>query len=114
MTIDEYFDCGTSTAMERPIFQAVMAHLETLGPLHVEAVSVGIFIKKSGTFVELRPMARWVALSFDLPRTVSHPRIARRPIVHGAMAWHVVNLKTAEDVDAQVLDWLSESYAAVT
>ena len=29
--------------------------------MHVEPVSVGIFIKSTGSFVELRPMTRWVA-----------------------------------------------------
>ena len=54
MTLDEYFSTGPER--ERPIFDAVMAHLGTLGEVHVEPVSVGIFIKKSGSFIELRPM----------------------------------------------------------
>ena len=60
-----------------PIFEAVMAHLETLGPVHVEPVSVGIFLKRSRSFAELRPMVRWVALWFRLTRKIDHPKIAR-------------------------------------
>jgi hypothetical protein len=111
MVLEEYF--GTGPGWERPIFEAVMAHLSTLGPLHVEPVSVGIFIKKSGTFVELRPMARWVALSFMVPRRIQHPRIARKPIASGALTYHVVNLRGPEDVDGTVRAWLSESYDAL-
>ena len=68
MTIDEYFSTGPPH--ERPIFDAVMSHVSTLGPVHVEPVSVGIFLKRSQTFAELRPKDHWVALSFSLPHAV--------------------------------------------
>ena len=74
MTLDEYFSTGPER--ERPIFEVVRAHLESLGPVHYEAVSVGILFKRARTFVELRPMVKWEALSFGLNRTVDHPRIA--------------------------------------
>lgn len=45
MSLDQYFSTGP--ARERSIFDAVMAHLETLGPVHVEPVSVGILLKRS-------------------------------------------------------------------
>jgi len=70
MSIEDYF--ATGPAREQPIFEAVMEHLATVGPVHVEPVSVGIFLKRSRSFAQLRPMTRWVALSFSLPRTVSH------------------------------------------
>jgi hypothetical protein len=41
----EYF--ATAAAFERPIFDALTASLEELGPVHVEPLSVGIFIKSS-------------------------------------------------------------------
>ena len=58
MSEAEYF--ATGPVHERPVFEAVMAHVETLGPVHVEFVSVGIFLKRARTFAELRPMERWV------------------------------------------------------
>ena len=51
MTLEEYFSTGPER--ERPIFEAVMAHLDTVGPVHVEPVSVGIFLKTSRTFARL-------------------------------------------------------------
>ncbi len=53
MTLEEYFSTGPER--ERPIFEVVRAHLESLGPVHIEPVSVGIFFKRNRTFVELRP-----------------------------------------------------------
>jgi hypothetical protein len=109
MSLDEYF--ATGPGFERPIFEAVMAHLETLGPMHLEPVSVGIFIKTNGTFVQLRPMTRWVAMWFPMPRRIDDRRIARKPVRSGRRLWHVVNLSHPDEVDDQVRGWLRESHA---
>jgi len=108
MTIDEYFSSGP--AHERPIYDAVRAFVDTLGPIHVEPVSVGIFIKSSGSFIELRPMQRWVAMWFGLSRTIDHPKIARRMKGSGPRTYYVVNLRTPDDLDDDVKSWLTESY----
>jgi hypothetical protein len=108
MTLDEYFSTGPER--ERPIFDAVMAHLDTLGPVHVEPVSVGIFIKKDGSFLELRPKRDWVALSFSLPRTVHSPKISRKVVQYHGRYYHFVNLRSPDDVDDEVRDWLTEAY----
>ena len=106
MTLDEYFSTGPER--ERPIFEAVAGYLETLGPIHVEPVSVGIFIKRHRSFVELRPKVRWVALSFPLPYVLDNARIARR-MMSGGTCYHVVNLVGPDDVDGQVEQWLAEA-----
>lgn len=108
MSLDDYFSTGP--ARERPIFEAVMEHLETIGPVHVEPVSVGIFLKRSRTFAELRPKRDWVALSFLLSRVVHHPRMARKVIGSDRRKYHVVNLRGPEDLDDAIRDWLTESY----
>ena len=108
MELEEYFAGGP--AFERPVFEAVLGHLQTLGPMHVEPVSVGIFVKSTGSFVELRPLTRWVALSFPMSRRIDHPRIARRPEATGNRVFHVVDLAGPEDVDDQVREWLTESH----
>lgn len=108
MSLDEYFSTGP--AHERPVFDAVMAHVEALGPVHVEPVSVGIFLKRARSFAELRPMQKWVALWFPLRRTVDHPKIARHLGGSGGTVHHVVNLRTPDDVDDDVRNWLTEAY----
>jgi hypothetical protein len=108
MSLEEYFSTGP--AHERPIFDAVMDHLTTVGAVHVEPVSVGIFLKRARTFAELRPMQRWVALSFSLARRVEHPRITRKPVQYHGRSFHVANLRTPEDFDDRLRDWLTEAY----
>jgi hypothetical protein len=111
MTLDEYFASGP--AHERPVFDAVYDYVRTLGPVHVEPVSVGIFIKKAGRFIELRTMTKWVALWFPLQRRLTHPQIVRKPAGAGRRIYHVVNLRTPEDLTDDVKAWLAESYALV-
>ena len=108
MTVDEYFSTGPSR--ERPIFEAVMAHLDKLGPVHVEPVSVGIFLKTTRTLAELRPMTKWVALSFSLSRVVDHPRMGRKVQRWAGRYYHVFNLRSANDLDDRIRGWLTESY----
>lgn len=108
MSIEDYF--ATGPARERPIFDAVMEHLDTVGPVHVEPVSVGIFLKRARSFAQLRPMQRWVALSFSLPRIVRHSRISRKPIPNGGRYHHVVNLTGPDDIDDDIRAWLTEAY----
>jgi len=108
MTLDEYFSTGPER--ERPIFEAVMAHLDTVGEVHVEPLSVGIYLKRAGTIAVLTPMTRWVALGFSLPHRVESRRIARKVEPAGSRYWHTVNLREADDIDDQVRDWLTEAY----
>jgi hypothetical protein len=108
LSIDEYFSTGPER--ERPIFEAVMAHLDGVGPVHVEPVSVGIFLKSTRTFAQLRPKTRWVALSLSLARTVEHPRIGPKVQLWGGRYYHVFNLRGPEDLDDRIRECLTEAY----
>jgi len=108
MTLEEYFSTGPER--ERPIYDAVMRHLESVGPVHVEPVSVGIFLKRARSFVQLRPMTKWVAMSFSLPRPVEHPRITRKVMPYNGRYYHVANLRGPEDLDDELLGWVTEAY----
>lgn len=109
MTLDDYF-AADGPPFERPVFEAVYAHLASLGPLHLEPVSVGLFFKRSRTFVELRPMTRWMKLSFILSHRVDDPRISRALSVSGSRVYHETRLRGPDDVDEQVRGWLTDAY----
>ena len=108
MSVDDYFSTGP--AHERPVFEAVMRHLETVGPVHVEPLSVGIYLKRAQTFVTLTPKNHWVALGFSLPRKVEHERITRKVVEEHGRYWHVANLRTPADLDDRLRDLLTEAY----
>jgi hypothetical protein len=108
MSLEEYFSTGP--AHERPVYEAVMAHLREVGPVHVEPVSVGIFLKRARTFAELRPMRKWVALSFSLPRPARHKLIKRKVTHYNGRYYHVANVAGREDLDNDLLALLTEAY----
>lgn len=108
LTIEEYFTTGPPH--ERPVYEAVRSHLDTLPDVYTEPVSVGIFFKRSRTFAQLRPMQRWVALGFILSRRLDHDRLPRKVVSEGNRYWHVVNLKSPDEVDDLIRDWLTEAY----
>lgn len=112
MSLEEYFSTGPSH--ERPVFDAVMAHVRTLGPVHADVVSVGIFLKNPRKFAELRPMQRWVAMSFSLRRAATHPTITRKVIEYGNRYWHVANVAGPDAVDDGLRDLLTEAYRDAT
>lgn len=93
-----------------PMFDAVRGHLATVGPVHADVVAVGIFLKNPRKFAELRPMQRWVAVSFSLSRRARHRTITRRIIEYGTKFWHVANVARPEDLDDELRDLLTEVY----
>lgn len=110
LTLEEYFESGPD--FERSVFEAIHAHLLALGPdIHIEPVSVGIFVKRRTTFLQLRTMTRWVAIGFSLRRRVASDRMARRVIEHSGRYFHVVNVAEPSEVDEELLDWIAEAWS---
>jgi hypothetical protein len=92
------------------IVDAVLGHLEGLGPVEVEAVSVGVLVRGRRTFVELRPRRRGLRVSIVLPHDVESARVRTR--VQSPAGWTAifVDLLGPDDVDDQVRGWLTESH----
>lgn len=114
MTEDEFFEGAKE--WERPIFDVVSQHLDSLGDVFVEYVQVGVFFKNGPVFAELRPMKKWMALTFKLPIKVESRRLSRKVVRvggDGSLWYHVVNIADPAQVDDQILDWLTESYFAI-
>ena len=81
MSIDEYFETGPD--FERPIFERVRDHMQTLDPdIWFEPVSVGIFFKRRSTFLSLRTMTKWIAVCFHLDRKLGNGRLSRKVQEH--------------------------------
>ena len=95
---------------QRAICDAIVAHLETLGPLHVDAVQVGVFLKAERKLCEVRPKSRWLACTIYLPHAIDDPRVARSIRLSALRVVSEVKLRAVADVDPQLLEWLSEAY----
>jgi hypothetical protein len=94
----------------RAVYDAIMAHLLDLGPVHEDAVGVGVFLKCDHKLAEVRPRSRDVSLALYLPRRVDHPRISRVLGNSASRVVHLLLLREADDVDELVRDWLTEAF----
>lgn len=94
----------------RAIYDAIAGHLLGLGPVHEDAVGVGVFLKRDRKLAEVRPRSRDVSLALYLPRPVRDPRISRVLNPGAPQVIHILLLRDAAQVDPQVRDWLTEAF----
>ena len=111
-TVDDTFN-GHPPAF-RAAFDAILEHLDGLGPVHVDAVKVGVFLKSDRKIAEVRPRVRAVDLALALPRVLDDPRVARTMRGSATITYHVIKLTGPSDVDDQVRAWLTEAYGDAT
>lgn len=93
----------------REIYDAILAHVESLGPVHEDAVSVGVFLKRDRKLAEVRPRSKDVWLGLYLPRSTPDPRFAKI-WPGGQRVVHTLLLREPADVDDQVCRWLTEAF----
>ena len=77
----------------------------------IEAVSVGVMIKRERTLIELRPKQRWLQLSFISIAAIDSPRITRTIELPRGTAYFV-RLADETAVDAELRRWLSATLRA--
>jgi Domain of unknown function (DUF5655) len=111
-TVDETF--AGRPSYQRAAFDAIMAHVESLGPVHVDAVGVGVFLKSDRKFVEIRPMARALSVEILGPVAVTHRLLARSQRVAADRIWSSIRLQSVDDVDDELCAALTVAYHDAT
>ncbi len=101
------------TEPQRRAAEAVLAIARAIDGLVIEAVSVGVFIKRERSIVELRPRAKWLQLSFMTSAPIASPRIARTA-TWGRWTAHFVRLRDGGDVDRELRAWLRQALRGST
>jgi Domain of unknown function (DUF5655) len=99
---------------QRAAYEAVMAHLRTLGPVHVDAVGVGVFLKSDRKFAEVRPMARALSLDIMAIHAIAHPLVLRSQRIGADRVWSVIRLHGPDDVDDALKAALTIAYDDAT
>jgi hypothetical protein len=97
-------------ALQRQIYDAIAGHLRTLGPLHEDAVKVGVFLLSDRKLAEARPMARALSLLLILPYAVAGPRVRRNFRLSEGRVMYDIRLTQLSDVDDELLRWLTDAY----
>lgn len=107
-TVDDTF-AGREPRL-RPIYDEVLAHLNTLGDVHEDAVKVGVFLKCERKLAELRPRSADLLVYLFLPREVADPRLTRPFGSDGPRIVHRLSLRAVSDVDDDVRTWLTLAF----
>ncbi len=108
LTLEEYF--ATAKPWEEPIFRVVSDHLHTLGDVIVDPLQMGIMFKNGPMLCELRAKTKWTALGFSLRRRLDSGRLSRKVVDYSSKYFHVINVSTPDEIDEEILDWLTEAY----
>ncbi|HEX6444601.1 MAG TPA: DUF5655 domain-containing protein [Streptosporangiales bacterium] len=95
---------------QRQVYDALLRYLTTLGPVHEDAVSVGVFLKRERKLAEVRPRSADVLVLLFLPYPVENVRIRPMAGSRGARIVHRLPLRGPDEVDDDVLDWLTIAY----
>jgi len=99
---------------QREIYDVVMDHIHTLGPVHVDAVKVGVFLFSDRKFAEIRPMVRALSVNLMMSRVVGHPRVGRT--YRFALERHSSEVRLTEpsQVDDELREWITMAYDEAT
>jgi hypothetical protein len=92
------------------IYDAIIDHLRSLGPVHDDAVNVGIFLKSDRKIAEFRPRVPSVLLSLYLPYEMSDLPIAHTLPAAADRIVHLFKLTSPAQIDDQLREWLAEAY----
>jgi len=106
MPIEVWLD--ERTEPQRRAAQAVLAIVRRYKDVIVEAVGVGILVKRGRTIVELRPKTRWLDLSFVSKAAIESRRIARTIALSTGTAYFV-HLVDERDIDGELRRWLADA-----
>lgn len=92
------------------LFDALIARIEDLGPMRVDAVKTSINLIARGHFGGVRVLRGGLRLGFVLLRKLDSPRIVRSQWLGGDKYGHSVKIATSADLDIELLNWLREAY----
>lgn len=98
----------------RDCYDAVSEELRRCGPVHEDAVGVGVFLKSDRKLAEFRPRAKTVRLTLWLPGPVEHPRLLPIPDPMASRVMHHFTLRSADELDQELLELIGEAYDFAT
>ena len=109
MSLETHLEKASSDV--RDAYDAIDRALGDCGAYRSVPTKTQITLLADTSFGTITIRRRWINLGFMLDRELTDPRIIRA-LHHSAKRYaHTVRVSTAADVDAQLQEWLRESYA---
>lgn len=103
-----------AAAWMRDCYAMIIDEVREHGPVHEDAVRVGVFLKTDRKLAEFRPRARTVQLILYLPGRVEHPTLISTPDPSAVRVVHYFTLRSADDLDDELLALVGMAYDFAT
>lgn len=94
----------------RKTYDTLVGRLKELGPLRVDAVKSSIDLVSKYHFGAVSVRPDHLRLGFISDHEIEHERIIRTERVGPSRVGHSVKLSSPEDVNSQLIEWLSRAY----
>lgn len=95
----------------RPIHEAVIAAVDGLGPYEAAPKKAYVSLRRKKQFAMVGPATRTlVEVGLNVKGLPEHPRLKALP--PGGMCQYAVRLGSADEVDADLRDWLRAAYGS--
>ena len=96
----------------RELFERFVGLIAACGPFETAPAKTRVAFMAWVRFAAvLRLSDRGMTVSFGLPRRLEHPRIGRTEEYGSGWYGHLVRVTSHEEMDAEMLQWLRESYS---
>ena len=94
-------------------YKKLLSVTQAFGPYDINVVQSAIFLKTKSTYVEVKTRKTHLILAFFLGREVTEFPMSRAVRMSKNKVAHELHLQHPDDIDAQVIGWLKESYELV-
>ncbi len=95
----------------RVVYDALMGELRKLGPVKESPKQTSIHLDRSTAFAAVSTRKSALILNFRNDYEIKNPRLAKVE-KHSAHRWmHYVKLEQPDQIDAELIQWLSDAYA---
>lgn len=112
-TIDAVDHFKNKPPVIKAIYDKLIATVNKIGPVTINAVKSAIFLKTKSTYIEIKPKKEYVLIAFFLDKEVKEFPISRVVQLSKNRFAHVIHLQNPTDINKQVIVWLKESYKLI-
>lgn len=94
----------------RQLYKELLIALKPIGSFRTEVKKTSIHIVRNSAFAGVHPRKQYLLLTIKAAKPIRSPRIAKSEQV-SKNRWHLeVKIAAAEEIDAELLNWVRTAY----
>ena len=96
--------------VSRQLYKELLAAIKPIGPYRAEVKKTSIHLVRNSAFAGVHPRKAYLLLTVKSAKAMRSPRIVKSEQI-SKNRWHLeVKLAAAEEIDAELLNWLRDAY----